>query len=157
VIIRLLPDIQMIYVEDFLQLASQEFWRQTITNLDDYVLLQRENDWEKSHIGLAGPPIELESGILISYHGVNMEPKRDYRVGAVLVDKEDPTKILARTKKPRLTATESWERNGVVDGDVVFPTGYAIHEGIIHEFYGAGDKYIAHTTTTESKLLEHLK
>ena len=157
IIIRLLPDIQMVYIKDFLELASQEFWKKTIKNLDDYVLLERKNDWEKSHIGLAGPPIELESGILISYHGVNMNPKREYKAGAVLVDKENPTKILARTKKPILKATESWEKNGVVEGDVVFPTGYAIHDNIIHQFYGAGDKYVAHKTTTENKIFEKLK
>ncbi|MBR9706239.1 hypothetical protein GOV14_04340 [Candidatus Pacearchaeota archaeon] len=156
IIIRLLPDMQMVYVKGFKELASRKFWRKTVKNLDDYVLLERENDWEKSHIGLGGVPLELDHGILIPYHGVVMDPKRNYQWGAALVDKDDPHKILARTKKPIISATEPWEKNGVVDGDVVFPTGYAISDGIFHGFYGAGDKYLAHFTTTESELLNRV-
>ena len=156
-IIRLLPDMQIIYFKDFRELANVKFWENVVSNIEEHNLLKRKNGWEKSHIGLAGAPIELEEGILLPYHGVKMNPIRDYKFGAALQDKEDPQITLARTKKPILYATEPWERNGVVDGDVVFPTGHARGEnGTIHLFYGAGDKYLAHTTTTEKKILEQM-
>jgi predicted GH43/DUF377 family glycosyl hydrolase len=157
IIIRLLPDIQMVYVKGFEELASQKFWYNTIRNLEEFVLLKRENNWEQSHIGLGGAPLELKSGVLIPYHGVVMNPIRNYKAGAVLVDKDNPQKIIARTKKPINFATETWESNGLEDGKIVFPTAYATSsEGIIHDFYGAGDKYVGHRTTNENKLLEKL-
>ncbi|MFH1332400.1 MAG: hypothetical protein ABIH63_03915 [archaeon] len=156
VIVRLLPDMQIVYVRDFKELAKYEFWQGIMKNIEDYILLGIENYWENSHIGLAGPPFEINEGILIPYHGAIMKPERDYKFGLALADPNDPQKILARTKEPILVTTEPWETNGVVSGKVVFPTGHAIKEGIIHWFYGAGDRYVAHTTTTEKEILGSL-
>jgi len=108
VIIRLLPDMQIVYVDDPIELAQREFWEETIGNLESKVLLERKYNWEKSHIGLAGPPFEIEEGVVIPYHGVVMNPKRNYRFGLALVDKTNPQKILTRTKKPIIESTESW-------------------------------------------------
>lgn len=155
VIIRLLPDMQIVYVKDFKDLAKHEFWQNTVRNLESHILLERENDWEESHIGLGSSPFEISDGVVIPYHGVKMEPERDYKFGAVLVDKEDPQKILGRTKKPILEATEAWEKNGVVDGKIVFPTGNVVWDGFYHIFYGAGDKFVGHVTIPEKRLLDN--
>jgi len=157
VIIRLLPDIQIVYVKDFKELSEHEFWRKSVKNLEEHILLEREYDWERSHIGLSYPPFETSQGVVIPYHGAIMKPERDYKFGAVLVDKNNPQRILGRTKKPILEATESWESNGVVNGKVVFPTGHAIWDGFYHIFYGAGDEYIAHTAIPEQRLLDNFK
>lgn len=156
VIIRILPDIQIVYVDDPIELAKEEFWEETIKNLESKVLLEREQDWEASHIGLAGPPFEIDQGVIIPYHGVVMEPERNYKFGLALVDKDNPQKVLARTKKPVLEATESWEENGVVPGKVVFPTGHAIYNDKIHWLYGAGDKYVACCSMDKREMLNSL-
>ncbi len=155
VIIRLLPDMQIVYVKDFNELAKHEFWKKTVSNLENHILLEREYDWEASHIGLSYPPFETSAGVVIPYHGATMKPERNYKFGAVLVDKNDPQKILGRTEKPILEATEPWESNGIVSGKVVFPTGHAVWDGFYHIFYGAGDEYIAHTTIPEQRLLDN--
>ncbi len=158
IVIRLLPDIQIIYIKSFEDLAKHEFWVDIVSKLEKYILLERKYDWEKSHIGLGGPPLKLEQGVLLSYHGASLFPKRNYQWGAVLLDSQNPQKVLARTRKPLYSATEPWEREGLVAGSVVFPTGYAISsEGIVHGFYGAADKFVGHVTTTEKKLLEALE
>jgi len=72
------------------------------------------------------------------------------------VDKNNPQKVLARTKKPILEATESWEENGVVSGKVVFPTGHTIDNNKIHWFYGAGDKYVACCSMGKREMLNSL-
>ncbi len=153
--IRLPPDMQVVEVEDFKELAKHEFWQKVVKNLESHILLEREYDWEKSHIGLSYPPFETSEGIIIPYHGATMEPERDYKFGAVLVDKNDPQKIIGRTEKPILEATEPWESNGIVSGKVVFVAGHAFWDGYYHIFYGAGDKYIAHTPSTEQRLLDN--
>ncbi len=155
VIIRLFPDMQIVYVKDFKELSEHEFWKKTIKNLEECLLLSREYDWERSHIGLSYAPFETSQGVIIPYHGATMEPERDYKFGAVLVDKDNPQKILGRTEEPLLEATEPWEMNGVVSGKVVFPTGHAVWDGYYHIFYGAGDEYIAHTTIPEQRLLDN--
>jgi len=156
VIIRLLPDMQIVYVDDPIELARKEFWEETIRDLESKVLLERKYDWEKSHIGLAGPPFEIEEGVVIPYHGVVMNPERTYKFGLALVNKTNPQEILARTKKPVIESTEPWEENGIVSGKVVFPTGHAIHEEKIYWFYGAGDKYIAYTSMGKKEMLNSL-
>ena len=153
--IRLLPDMQIVYVKDFKELAKHEFWQETIKNLEDHLLLERKYDWEESHIGLSYSPFETSEGFVIPSHGAIMNPERDYKFGLTLVDKNNPQKILGRTKEPILEATEPWENNGVVSGKVVFPTGHAVWDGYYHIFYGAGDKYIAHTTIPEQRLLDN--
>ena len=155
VIIRLLPDMQIIYVKDFKELSEHEFWKKSIAGLEEHLLLEREYSWEKSHIGSSYPPFETSEGVIIPYHGATMKPERNYKFGMALVDKDNPQKILGRTEKSILEATKSWERNGIVKGNVVFPTGHAVWDGFCHFFYGAGDKYIAHAATPEQRLLDN--
>jgi len=156
VIIRILPDIQIVYVDDPIELAKKEYWEEVIKNLDSKVLLKREYDWEESHIGLAGPPFEIEEGVVIPYHGVVMQPERNYRFGLALVDKNNPQKVLARPKKPILEATEPWEENGIVPGKIVFVSGHADYNGKMHWFYGAGDKYVAVYSMDKDEMLRLL-
>ena len=156
VIAKLEPYMSILLIKDFKELAKYEFWQNAVRNIEDSILLGIENNWETHHLALAGSPFEINEGVLIPYHGVVMKPERNYKFGFALADPDNPQKILGRTKKPFLYATEPWEKNGVVPGKIVFPTGHAIKDGIIHLFYGAGDKYIAHTTTTEQKILDSL-
>lgn len=155
IITRLKPDMQIFFVNDFKELSEHEFWKKSVKDLEEHVLLEREYDWEKSHIGLSYTPFETSQGVIIPYHGAAMKPERDYKFGAVLVDKNNPQKILGRTEKPILEATEPWESNGIVNGKVVFPTGHAVWDSYYHIFYGAGDKYIGHTTIPEQRLLDN--
>ena len=155
IITRLKPDMQIFFVDDFKELAKHEFWEKSVKDLEEHLLLGREYDWEKSHIGLSYPPFETSQGVIIPYHGATMKPERNYKFGAVLVDKDNPQKILGRTEKPILKATKPWERNGLVNGKVVFVSGHAVWDDYYHIFYGAGDKYIAHTTIPEQRLLDN--
>ena len=155
-ITRFFPDIQMIPIKSWEDLARKEFWEETIPVLQSFDLIKKVYSWEQSHIGLAGPPQETSSGVLMRYHGANMDPIRDYKAGAVLLDLNNPYNILARTKKPYLEATEPWERDGVESGNIVFPTGAVTHQGVVHEFYGAGDKFVGHTTFLQDSFLKTL-
>ena len=156
VIAKLEPYMNLLLIKDFKELAKYEFWQDAVRDIEESILLKVENNWETHHLALASPPFEIDEGMLVPYHGVVMEPERNYKFGFALTDPDNPQKILARTKSPFLYATEPWESNGVVSGKVVFPTGHAIKDGIVHLFYGAGDKYIAHASTTKQKILDSL-
>lgn len=87
-------------------------------------ILQPEHPWEFVQIGSCGSPIELDDCWLLLTHGVG--PVRKYSIGAVLLDKKDPSKVLARSREP-LVRPEPAEREGYVP-NVVYTCG-AMRQG----------------------------
>ena len=86
-------------------------------------ILQPEYPWEFVQIGNCGSPIELDDCWLLLTHGVG--PVRKYSIGAVLLDKKDPSKVLARSREP-LVRPEPTEREGYVP-NVVYTCGAMRH------------------------------
>jgi predicted GH43/DUF377 family glycosyl hydrolase len=98
--------------------------------------------WESGRVGAGAPPLRTERGWLEVYHG-NLRPKHAgevgaYCAGAMLLDAEDPCRILQLAPHPILEPTEEYERVGFVP-EVVFPTGIVESEGRILVYYGAAD------------------
>ena len=117
------------------------------------LLMKPEQEWESLKIGVGPPPIKTSKGWVLIYHGV--DNNRIYRVGAALLDSEDPKKIIARTKKPIFEPTEVYERFGDVN-NVVFPTGLAIIDRKIFMYYGAADKVCCLAVADTDHLIEYL-
>jgi predicted GH43/DUF377 family glycosyl hydrolase len=97
----------------------------------------RPGKWDSRKIGIAGPPIKTKYGWLLLYHGISDEDGH-YRLGAMLLDLENPEEILARTEDPILEPTQSYEANGQVP-NVVFSCGVVLHDETIFVYYGGGD------------------
>lgn len=114
-----------------------------------------EHSWQGEKIGIGAPPIKTDSGWLLIYHGVS-DIDSQYRAGAMLLDLDDPTKVLARTQYPLLEPTESYEQKGLVN-NVVFPCGAAVAQGQLFVYYGAADQSIGVATIELNKLLSYLK
>ncbi|HSD62248.1 MAG TPA: hypothetical protein VLB50_00560, partial [Ignavibacteriaceae bacterium] len=87
------------------------------------ILLRPTFDWEFVQIGNCGSPIEIDEGWLVLSHGVGA--MRKYALGVFLLDKNDPTKVLGRTREPILTANEN-EREGYVP-NVIYTCGGTVH------------------------------
>lgn len=96
-------------------------------------------DWELVQIGNCGAPIELDEGWLLLTHGVGA--MREYAIGAALLDKNDPSKVLARTKRPILAASED-EREGYVP-NVVYTCGAMRHGDQLFMPFGVADSSVA--------------
>ena len=79
-----------------------------------------------------------------------------YRVGAVLLDLNDPFKILARTKDFIMEPEEEYETNGYYNG-CVFPTAVVEKDGELYIYYGAGDKVCCLATVNKDELVKYLK
>jgi predicted GH43/DUF377 family glycosyl hydrolase len=77
-------------------------------------------------------------------------------MGAMLLDANDPTKVLARTPKPLLEPTEYYECFGLFIPNVVFPTGAVVIDDMVHVYYGACDTAIALATCPLSELLDYM-
>lgn len=96
-------------------------------------------DWELVQMGNCGPPIEIDEGWLVLTHGVG--PLRTYSIGALLLDKADPARILARTPKPLMTPRPE-ERDGYVP-NVVYSCGSVVVDRHLLLPYAVADLYTA--------------
>ena len=99
------------------------------------VLLKPTYPWEYVQVGNCGSPIETEAGWLMLTHGVG--PMRKYAIGAILLDREDPSKVLGRLAQPLLAPDEN-ERAGYVP-NVVYSCGAVIHGGRLIIPYAMSD------------------
>lgn len=115
-------------------------------------LLRPEYPWEFVQIGNCGSPIELDEGWLLFIHGVG--PVRRYAIGAVLLDKDDPSKVIGRSREP-LVQPEMSEREGYVPNVVYSCGALKLGERIILP-YAISDSFSTFATIRIEKLLELL-
>lgn len=102
----------------------------------------REGKWDDIVRGAGAPPIKTPHGWLLFYHGMNsQEPHIGYKVGAMLLDLDDPRRILYRTAKPVLEPKEWYEHDW--KPNVVMATGAVVVGDDLMVYYGGGDKRIA--------------
>jgi predicted GH43/DUF377 family glycosyl hydrolase len=116
-------------------------------------ILKPKFPWEFVQIGNCGSPIELDEGWLLLTHGVG--PVRKYSIGAALLDKNDPSKVLARSRDPLLRPEPS-EREGYVP-NVVYTCGAMRHNDQIILPYAVSDTYSNFATIKTSALMQAMK
>jgi predicted GH43/DUF377 family glycosyl hydrolase len=113
--------------------------------------------WDANKIGLSPPPLKTDEGWLILYHGVKTTASGAiYRLGLALLDKDDPSVVIARSDQWVFGPKEKYEVFGDVD-KVVFPCGWIIEGDMIRLYYGGADTCIALAFASLSELLEWLK
>ncbi len=116
-------------------------------------ILKPRFPWEFVQIGNCGSPIELDDGWLLLTHGVG--PVRKYSIGAVLLDKCDPSKVLARSREP-LVRPEPSEREGYVP-NVVYTCGAIRHNDQIILPYAVSDTFSNFATIKIAALLQAME
>ena len=99
-------------------------------------LLKPTFPWELVQLGNCGSPIETDAGWLVLSHGVG--PMRKYCLGAFLLDRDDPSKVIGRLREPLLEPNEN-EREGYVP-NVVYTCGALLHNGELIIPYGLADR-----------------
>ena len=153
---RILPGIQICYFQDFSQLTDN-YWRRYLKHLKDYVVLEPKYPFESAYLGAGCPPMETEAGWLLIHHSVQYDSQRGkiYRAGVALLDRDDPSKVLGRLKKPLFEPEERYELKGVVD-NVVFPTGAVVEGDWLSIYYGCADKNIGVRQMKLSELIAQL-
>jgi len=127
------------------------------------VMEGRPHYWDE-RIGSGPPPVKTREGWLHLYHGIALHfmAANVYQAGAVLLDLDDPTKVLARTRDNILEPRETWELTGQVP-NVVFPSGmvvertddegFALAESRVLVYYGAADTCVGLATATVGELI----
>jgi len=126
-----------------------------LVNWSDHKLVMRprEHSWDCFKIGAGAPPVKTEEGWLEIYHGV--DENYVYRLGAVLLDLKDPSKVLARLEKPILEPEEIYEIIGDVP-NVVFTCGMIEKDGFYYIYYGGADKVTNVAIIDKEELLKSI-
>jgi predicted GH43/DUF377 family glycosyl hydrolase len=116
------------------------------------LIIEPKYDWEFMQIGNCGSPLLTEEGWLLLTHGVG--PMRRYCMGAVLLDLNDPSKVVARLKQPLLSPLEE-ERSGYVP-NVVYSCGALIHRDMLVIPYGISDMAAGFAIVNLQELMSNL-
>ncbi|MEO5867197.1 MAG: glycoside hydrolase family 130 protein [Sphingomonas sp.] len=112
----------------------------TLTHWDEgRKLITPHYPWELVQMGNCGSPIETDAGWLMLTHGVGA--MRKYSIGAALLDKDDPSKVIGRTREPVLAAADQ-DREGYVP-NVVYTCGAIRHGNVLFVPYGVADSSVA--------------
>ncbi len=113
----------------------------------------RIDKWDNGKIGIGATPIETEEGWLLIYHGISNG--RYYKIGAALLDRNDPSKVISRLDYPLLSPEMEYEKSGQV-ANVVFVCGAVILNNDLFVYYGAGDSVTGAAKINMEKLLQEL-
>lgn len=114
----------------------------------------RDGKFDSKRLGAGASPIKTESGWLAIYHGATKENR--YCLGAILLDLNDPSKVIARSENPIMEPTTNYEKKGFF-GEVIFTNGHIVNGDQIQIYYGAADEFVALATFSIKEVLKTLK
>ncbi|MES2215983.1 MAG: hypothetical protein V4481_01670 [Patescibacteria group bacterium] len=142
-----------------------------LDNIDDYLQIKeiksvpqhhgygyedkaREEFWDNRMKGAGPPPLKTDKGWLLLYHALDKRDPGKYKLGAMILDLKDPSKVLFRSPSPILEPNVSYENDG--KPGVVYATGAIIKDGDLVVYYGGGDKHVCVAKTPLVQLLDWL-
>jgi predicted GH43/DUF377 family glycosyl hydrolase len=144
---------------EFVSLSRHDHEKSFLMRSDDIhtwsnaeVLFRPERTWELIQTGNCGSPIETEAGWLVITHGVGA--MRRYVLGAILLDLDEPSKVLARLDQPLLEPHPE-DKGGYVP-DVVYSCGSMAHNGLLVLPYGYSDYGIRIWITALDEILDRM-
>ena len=118
-----------------------------------YLMGLREEAWDEIKVGASAVPFKIEAGWLEVYHGADRNNR--YCLGAVLLDGEEPWKVIARSDEPILEPAADYETEGFF-GNVVFSCGLLNEDGKLKIYYGAADAVICYAELSLDDVIESM-
>ena len=133
--------------------AWKEFWKGHDIEKDKLIVAQ-DNGYEDLGIEPGAPPIDIKEGLLTVYSSISKDFK--WTISVMLLDKNDPRKVLAKTDIPQLKPERDYELKGDVN-NVVFPCGALIDKGRLYVYYGGADTVCAVASESMTAIMKALK
>ncbi len=146
---RIYPDILLDYVD------SLDFDGETYLK-GEHKITPTRTGWDNRKVGAGAPPIKTKDGWLLIYHSVGESDPGRYKMGAMLLDLQDPTKVLYRSVSPILAPDHDHENNGWKSG-VAYPCGAVVVDGLLYVYYGGADMVVCAATAHLDEFLAELK
>lgn len=144
------PKILIDYFDSLDELNGKKFIKSNNTRPID-----KSRTWDSWFRGVGPSPIKTKYGWLIIYHAMDHRNPDRYRIGAMILDIKNPTKILYRSKEPILEPEEWYENEGYKSG-VVYSCGAVVKDGELFVYYGGADKVACVATANLDKFLKEL-
>ncbi len=146
---RIYPNILIDFVDD-LNFEEGEYLQ------GQYLIAPRPHMWDSRKIGAGAPPLKTKEGWLLIYQAVDERNPGQYQIGAMILELNDPTKVLYRCNQPILSPTQIYENAGFKAG-VVYPCGAVIIKDTLFVYYGSADSYVCVATANLKNFLNQLK
>jgi beta-1,2-mannobiose phosphorylase / 1,2-beta-oligomannan phosphorylase len=116
----------------------------------------RKKYWDSKKVGAGAPPMETKDGWLMIYQSVGYQDPGRYKIGAMMLDRDNPSKVLYRTNKPIIEPVEQYENGGFKAG-VVYPCGAVIMNDRLNIYYGGSDSFVCGASADINKFLDAMK
>lgn len=120
------------------------------------IITPRAHMWDSAKIGIGAPPIKIDEGWLLIYQSVGYHDSSRYKAGAMLLDIDNPAKVLHRSSRPILEPNERYENEGHKAG-IVYPCGAVIKEKELFVYYGGADTVACVGHANIDEFLDQLK
>jgi len=137
------------YADDLEELAQRDFKSPDPQQIPDKLI-----SWHVHTRSAGPPPIKTEKGWLVFYHANDAAEGHRYKLGAMLLDITDPTKVLYRAAAPVLVPDEDYENHG--KPGIVYAGGACVQGGKLFVYYGGADKVVCVATTPLKSFLDEL-
>lgn len=144
------PKILVDYFDDLDDLEAEEN-----VIVSKYNRVSRTGAWDSWIRGAGPPPLRTDAGWLLFYHAMDLRDPDRYKLGAMVLDINDPTKILYRSQTPILEPDLYYENQGFKAG-VVYSCGAIIKDGELYVYYGGGDSVVCVAMANLDKFLHEL-
>jgi predicted GH43/DUF377 family glycosyl hydrolase len=118
-----------------------------------HIVGQRAESWDNRRIGGSAVPFRVDAGWLAIYHGADTHNR--YCLGALLLDLDEPWRVLARSVEPLMVPETDYEINGFF-GNVIFSCGALCEGGVVKLYYGAADTSMAYAEISLDDIYSHL-
>jgi beta-1,2-mannobiose phosphorylase / 1,2-beta-oligomannan phosphorylase len=115
----------------------------------------RPGMWDSRKLSVGATPVKTEAGWLVIYHAVDDKDDSRYKIGAMILDTQDPSKVLYRTSSPILQPDKHYENDG--KPGVVYPCGAVVLKDELFVYYGGGDKVVCCATAQLDKFVDNVK
>lgn len=121
-----------------------------------YFIPPRKKFWDSKKVGAGAPPMETKDGWLLIYQSVGHQDWSRYKIGAMMLDRENPEKVLYRTHTAIIEPNERYENEGFKAG-VVYPCGAVIKDGSLNIYYGGADTVVCAAKADLNTFLNEMK
>jgi beta-1,2-mannobiose phosphorylase / 1,2-beta-oligomannan phosphorylase len=143
-------EVRVEYAKDLMEFTERSFY-----SPDPQQVADKQIAWHH-HVRSAGPPpVKTDRGWLVLYHAHTKEEGHRYKLGAMLLDLKDPTKIICRAHAPILVPDEHYENDG--KPGIVYACGTVIKDDILHIYYGGADKVACVATAPLKEFLDAIE
>ncbi len=144
---RIFPDILIDYLDDL------EFGEDKWLAGHDRIGI-RASFWDSRKLSIGAPPIKCDQGWLAIYHAVDDRDPSRYKMGAMLLDRDNPSRVIRRTSRPLICPDVHYENEG--KPGVVYPSGAAIKDDRLLVYYGGGDRVVCVAESPIKKFMSFL-